>query len=245
MIYAVRTWLTFSQPCRLRSTIFSFCENCFVLANEKKICKYYADFRYCPGIQERKIDQQLPLPSTWTWTLSGCMTSDMGLFCALLKLQFVFAWYISAELTSLTKIWCQTCVKWGCNKMTIYVDETSSQWVQIINTLTNVILYPAEKKKHKWLTNECNRCIGRRSLLVTDLYWVLVVHLLWRCLISTFPAAHVMMSTSVSLIHTHNSQSKPNNHLEKRLQIKEPGAFASIYSWICVVWFGVFLPKSL
>lgn len=33
--------------------------------------------------------------------------------------------HISAELmTFLTKIWCQTCVKWGHNQMTTYVDQT-------------------------------------------------------------------------------------------------------------------------
>lgn len=63
-------------------------------------------------------------------------------------------------------------------------------------------------------------------------------------MISTFPAAQVMISIPAGLIHTRGSQSKPSDCLEQRLQIKEPGAFASIYSWIWVVGFGVFLPKS-
>lgn len=106
------------------------------------------------------------------------------------------------------------------------------------------ILYPAEKKKHNWLTNRWNRCTGRRKhhTRVTDLSWAFVAHLFWGD--AWFPPFQLLTSWSLSLIHTHSSQSKPSDHLEQRLQIKEPGAFASMYSCTCVVGFGVFLPKS-
>lgn len=106
------------------------------------------------------------------------------------------------------------------------------------------ILYPAEKKKHNWLNNRWNRCTGRRKhhTHVTDLSWAFLVHLLWGD--GRFPPFQLLTSWSLSLIHAHSSQSKPSDHLEQRLQIKEPGAFASMYSCSCVVGFGVFLPKS-